>query len=449
MQESNPYLHLLNKDSKQKIDPVSTSDASQNPYISLIDKLPQQQEPESLMGKVHRNVARSLARATETVVGLPGDIASLPKKLAKYSMEKLTGKEHPEFDQANEILKYAIPGLNLPTSNEVRQGLEKIGGEYLKPQNKKEEFSDNIVSDLTSLLVPVKGKIPFAKSLGIAIGSNIAEKGAELLGAEEGGQAATKIGSTFLLSMINPKGAVKYADDLYKKAKSVLPNKAITPAFELHNDARKMLADLSKGGSADYKTAAQTKLKEIQKKITNGVIPVDELTEFKISVNNARSKLFSDFTIDKSTKAKAKRNLDGVSKILDKTIDQYAKTNPQWGKYYKDANESFSAITQSQKVSKAIGKLIKKNPHLSAVALGAKLFFVPHSAPALATGYGALKTGELMARIAKSPVLREYYQDAAKAAIKDDSALIIKNLNKLDAGLKKEEKDYSPVSKSK
>ena len=60
------------------------------------------------------------------------------------------------------------------------------------------------------------------------------------------------------------------------------------------------------------------------------------------------------------------------------------------------------------------------------------------SGATLALGYGGLLTGELAARIAKSPALRKYYLNVIKAAKKDNAAMGVSNLRKLQSQLDKE-----------
>lgn len=386
-----------------------------------------------------RHVARSAARAIETVAGYVGDISETPARLAKYAIEKVSGKNYPEVEEAFNIAKAITSPSRLPTSDEIREQTKKIGEGYLEPKSEGEELSDQLVSDFSSLAIPVKGKIPFLRSLGIALGSNLAEKGAEALGAGEEGKTATKIGSAFLLSAFKPNGAKKYADNLYADAKKLVPDGATVPANNLIKESIALKKQLKTGGSASYKTPALTKVEELQKKIKNGRIPVNELTEFKIDINKARSGLYGDLTLDKSGRAIAKRNLDAAAKIVDNGLKEYGHANPAWEKAYRPANEVYGAIEQSKKVGNSIQRIIKQYPHSSGAILAAELFLAPKTIPIAVGGLGALKAGELVARIAKSKTLQKYYTEVVNAALKDDSALMIKYLNKLDAGLKKEE----------
>lgn len=414
--------------------PIINSEQSSQSKFRL---LPEEQTTKTQEGI--RHVARSASRIGETLAGLPGDIIEAPANLMNYAIEKITGKPNEGFREAKKTAKKFLPFGNVPSSGEIREKTKELSGGYLEPKGKGEELSDAIVSDFASLAIPIKGKIPFLRSLGTSLGANLAAEGAELLGAGEKGKAATKIGSMFLLSAFKPNGAKKFGDDLYKQAEKLVPEGATVSAENLLKSTEKLKEQLKKGGSAPYKTPALTKINEIASKVDYDRIPVDELTQFKIDINKARSSLYGDVNLDKGGRAMAKRNLDSTAKVVDDALKEYGHANPEWQKAYRSANEVYGAIAQSKQVSNSIQKLIKSYPHASAAALAGKLFLAPKSTPALVAGYGALKTGELITRIAKSKTLQGYYQGVVKAALKDDAAAMSKYLNKLDAGLKKED----------
>lgn len=412
--------------------PQSETDFFDIPYQ------PPPQKP-GFFKEAERHIQRSISRAGEAVLGTPGNLLQLPEKAVKYIGEKLTGQKSTGFDEAMKIAKHLLPGGNLPSTEQVREQTAKISEGKLEPQNKAEEISDELVSDFASLAIPTKGKIPFLRALGLAVGTNLAGEGAEFLGASEEGKTATKVGSMFLLSAINPNGAKKYGDKLFKEAEAAIPKGATIPAANISASANKLKAELKKGGTAPYKTSALTKVNEIQNKIKKGRIAVDELAQFKIDINKARSSLYADVALDKGGRALAKRNLDSAARVVDDALKEYGKVNPTWEQLYRPANEVYGAIAQSKKVSNAIGRLIKQNPHTAGSILAGELFLAPKSVPFVIGGAGLLKTGELIARISKSKTLQKYYGEVVKAALKDDATTMIKYLNKLDAGLKKEE----------
>jgi len=133
---------------------------------------------------------RKVARAGEAAGGLPGDILSGAFGLGNYA----TGGAVPTYEKIQEKLP-----LSLPTSTQTRESLKKVTGGYLEPEEGKDSFLDNVVSDLATFLTPAgsgKAKVGKAalKAAGIkAFGGNIAAKGAEALGAGEQGQALTKL----------------------------------------------------------------------------------------------------------------------------------------------------------------------------------------------------------------------------------------------------------------
>jgi hypothetical protein len=418
--------------------PDQSSESQPSAPTTSYKRLPD--ESESLSEAALRHGARSASRVAETVAGAPGDIVNAPTAAVKYITEKIAGKIPESLKNAIEIVNTVSP-IKLPTSGELKEKAETLSHGYLQAKGKGEELSDAIISDFASLALPAKGKIPFVKSAAIAVGSNLAGKGVELLGGGENAQTATKIASTIILSAINPKGAEKYAGKLYKDAEGLLPANATVNAKNLLAKLDNLSADLHKGGTAPYKAPIIKKVEEIVDKVKSGSIKVDELAEFKRDLNQSRGALYLEQNLDRNGRRMAKRNFDKASNIVNETLNEYGQTNQPWSEKFRSADQAYGAIAQSKKVSSVIGKYVKQHPKESIGLLAAEAFLAPGTLPYAIGAYGGLKAGELIARISKSPILREYYQGVLEAAIKDDTAALGKYLNKLDAGLKKEQKD--------
>lgn len=396
-------------------------------------------EPESFKEETKRHALRSASRVFETLGGLPGDIKSLAEKGVGYVKEKISGKqEEDDPSKIKQLAKILLPFQDLPSSSDIKETVGEFTGGYTEPQSTKEQLADNIISDFASLAIPVKGKVPFLKTIGIAVGSNLAEKGAEMVGAGEKGQTATKLGTMFLLGTLNPKGASKLGNELYREAKALVPHGASIPANRIAMQSNRLKAQLRKGATAPYKAGALKKIDEIQSKIRNGRIAVEELTEFKVDINKAREALYLEPDLTKGGKALAKKNLDATAQVVDNALKEYGRINPAWEQKYRAANEVYGSIAQSKKASQSIGRFIKAHPHVSGAAVAAKLFLSPKAIPAAGVAYGALKTGELLVRINKSPTLRRYYGELLQAALAEDAASIAKYSSKLEAGLEKE-----------
>jgi len=392
-----------------------------------------------------RHTARTGARVGETIAGLPGDILALPGNVAKFVASKVSPKAHKDVSMAADIARAILPGGGAPTSGEIRQQTKQVSGGYLEPQTKAEQIGDEFVSDFISLAIPVKGKVPFAnalaRALGISAAGTAASEGVGLLGAGEGGREWAKTGATFLGSMFNPKGATKYVSGLYEEAKNLLPQGASAPATHLSGQLSSLKQQLHKGGSAPSKTKAIQKIDEVQAKISKGRIPVDELTEFKKSINEARSGLYEEFKSDKVGRKMAKKNLDAVSKSVDGALQEYGKSHPEWAKSYNAANEGFGAIAKSKKIRTNAARFLKQHPHVAYGGLGSALFSLtaPHALVGAAAGAAALGSIELYKKISSSPVLRKYYTQAVQSAAKEDAASFAKNMEKLDSKIKSEE----------
>ena len=205
------------------------------PY-ELLDESPQQeqsgrQQPESTLGFLGRTGARTLARAGESIAGLPGDIASAGLGLANYGISKVTGKPGP------------IPKLPLPTSEAIRENVTKpLTGNYLEPQSKNEQFYDDIIGDAAVLFSPFKGKVPFAKGVAGALGrsavGNTAKWATEQVTDSPVVGTGVKIGSMVLAGTLGGRKQLNtLKNDSYQKAFSkIKPN----PKFNISPERSKI-----------------------------------------------------------------------------------------------------------------------------------------------------------------------------------------------------------------
>lgn len=417
------------------------------PSLSVFEaakQLPEQEMPDH-KSNFARQAKQYAARLGEGIVGLPGDIVKAPGNILRYIAENLGGESLSKgADQleSDPILK-SMRGLygNIPGSNDIRKFTKDTFKGSLEPQSAKEELVGDIITDLPSLVTPIKGKVApsILKALGISSAANFAPKVAKHVGAEEGTQQNVKMGTLLLSSLLGKngfKGAEKFKDNLYAEANKLVPSESKVSAKNLGPALDKFKMDLKKGGSANSKVASLKKVDEIKNAIKAGRIPIDELTNFKKSINEARSGLWQEFGGDTKGRLSAKRNLDQVAKIIDNTLSEYGEKNPAWEKIYREANEAHGAIAQSRKISNTIERYAKKfAPHtVGAVVIDSLLY--PSSVVPLASGagaaFGAVKGGELISRIYKSPVLRKYYLDVLKQASIQDAAAMNHSLELLD-----------------
>lgn len=412
-----------------------------------IFKFKEQKKPkENTLG---RHVARSEARAVETVLGAPrafGEFLEglIPEKLIKKGAEKVGLKEPVE--KGFEFAKKYAPYKLLPKSEDVREFGKFLFGKKLEPRNEWEAKADEIVSDFAALALPIPGnKLRVIKPALLAMGGNIASDVVGRMGGSEKEKTYAKLGTFVMGSLINPKSAETLKNSLYEQARNARPSNAMVDAFHLKRNINQYRTELQKGGTAPYKTNALKKLDEIEEAAKSGDIGVDQLEQFKISINSMRAGLYEEFKGNAPGRKLAKASLDKVSKIVDEGLDVYGISNPQWESFYRPANEVHGAIQQSHRARNFIGRVAKKYGHhliLPALGLGHVAGVGPAIGTAVATGAlttGAVTGGEIIAKISKSPTLRKHYTNLINAALKEDVVAVEANLKKLEKELQEQD----------
>lgn len=311
--------------------------------------------------------------------------------------------------------------------------------EFFPTQDKlSEKLLERTGRVATSLIGGGKGVASRAIRGGLSVlGGQIAEA----LGGSKETQQLVETGA--LLSPTVLKGTQKFVSGLYGQADKLAKGGSVS-AKNLASQVRQFIKELEQGGTANSKMPTLKKLKEILSKIKNGKIDVKELTEFKKTINEARAGSYTDPGLDKVGKKLAQRNLNRASKIIDNSLGEYGKSNPEWNKVYGEANEAHGAIQNSKKVSRWISRIFKQHPHASGAAIAGSIIghiFNPKAAVGVLAGAGALKSGELISRIIKSKVLRKYYADAIKQAVKENTSGFLNAMKKLSDNFSKEKEE--------
>lgn len=178
---------------------------------------------------IGRNIARLVSRAVESAIGLPGDIEGALRSIDDAYSFTASGKiENKIRDKVAPVggfidkIKSLFVGKDktiLPTSDDIKEKIQSSIGKvipdsYLEPKNGWESFADNLVSDFVPLLIPLKGKIPFARALKTAGIGNLASFLARQVGIGERGQTIAKLGTTLLTSIGNPYTFKNYVQTL-------------------------------------------------------------------------------------------------------------------------------------------------------------------------------------------------------------------------------------------
>jgi len=420
-------------------EPQAQPDQEKKTRYRFVDEEP---PSESLVANIGRQTARTGARVAETALGAPrafGDFLEglVPERALKAGAEKIGLGQG--VGNLLENTKRFSPYKLFPKSEDIRKNVtQRLFGEKLEPKNEWERKADDLVSDFAALAIPLGGQIKLFKPAALALGGMLASEGVGQLGGTEKQKTYAKLGTILAGSMINPKSAENLAKDLYSKAKQARPSDAKISAKSLSNFVDNFKKELLKGDpGAGSKKKSLDLLKDVKSKIKNNEIDIEELEQFKRDINEARSGLFDEFKTDKVGRKSAKRNLDTVSKFVDNSLKEYGKQNPEWEAFYRPANEVHGAIAQSQKARNAIKRNAKM---LGFPTLLVELGLYQHAGASaaigsLAAGTALLGTGEIMARVMKSPTLRKHYINLIQDALKDDVVVMQENLKKLDKEL--------------
>lgn len=449
---------LKEKDTEVKREPEAITDDVATEQTA---EGPPQEQP-GVMGKalqgakeVGRHVARTAYDVASTAAGLPGDIMSVVNIPAGAITEAISGQPSLPYEKT-------YMGKVLPTSEQLRKGVPDM----LKPETTGEELGSEFVQDLTSIFIPVgagakaaagatKWGLQAAKRLGksaLIAGAGVgAREGAEALGAPKETAQYAKIGTLIMgiaVSANGLKGAEKLGSTLYKEMRNARPSDAKVAASGMLNEAKKLRANITKGGKAPSGTKALQQVDDLIEHVSKnkGYASVDELEAFARKTNELKSGLYEEFGTDKAGQKTAKMWLDSVSKTVSNGLEEYGKTNKPYDQLRKQANEVHGAIYSSKRTSEWIRRNatnLSKGGAAGVVggaivgAMAAPAAIVPVAA-GLGLGAAAIKGGELIARLIKSPRLREYYLGVLEGATKESAPVVSKNLRAIERAVEED-----------
>ncbi len=403
--------------------------------FKILDEQPDKL-PESKLGYLGRSGARGVARGIESVLGLPGDIASGIRGLSKAAgIANVTGETYGVKPSAEN------DRLPIPTSEDIKKhGTQRLTGEYLNPRTSGEESFDEIVGDAAAIFSPVKGKIPFAKSIVKALGKsaigNAAKWGAEKVTGSPLVGAAAKIGSMALASSLGGRNALK-----------TLEKQSYDKAFGSINDKTKFNFRPEK-----------VKFDKIKKMIQKGDKPnkqflLDRVNAFENILGKGSSKAsieeaielkrgWNEYLLDPFLSSKSKKALKGLVGTVNEGINRFGSKNKAFGEPFKIADELHGALQSSNFVQKFLSKspLVQdtiKNPvvkHLlfGGAVTGAQALGFPKIAAGAGAIYGASELAKQAQLLIKSPTARKYYKEIIQDSLKNDTRALAKNLKGLE-----------------
>lgn len=393
-----------------------------------------------------RHSARTGSRAAETVLGFRGDIKKLGNKAGLYVLEKALGERSPE--QREQLMKSSG---DVFTSEGLKNISKKATGGYTTADTPGEKSSDEIAS-FASALVSGKGVPSGAKALvsniGKAVATSVASVGAgdvvKALGGGETGKEITKIGTSVLLSLINPGGLKQAISNNYKQARSEIPKGTMLSTAGFSKSLKDLKTDLKTGISTPSKEPILKIIDELEKKAASGQMEASEVVDIWHNINEIMSSRDLWSSVSGAGKERLRSNFNNLKKVVGSEIESYGQYNPKFLESWKAANEGYASNAASTRITDFMNGIVKKSQGGLYPALAIKLFTGnPAAAVPIALGAGTINLGQMLYRVFKSPSLRKYYGEVVANAAKENVKGTIQALNRLDDSLKKQKANLS------
>ena len=392
---------------------------------------------------LHRVPAQIGTRIATEVAGLPGNILSpINEYIAAPITKAITKKEPLSY-------KETTLGKIFPTSQTLQEGIS-IENEYLRPRNKGEQLSTDVVGDATSLFLPGKafkaGKYALTplKSLGASVASNALGEGVYEFTGDKNVGNNVKNGALLAFSLFNKPKADKIVGLQYNKAASLLPANATQDARSLTKGLNNLKSSILKGRKpvdlAPSETFVIDEADKILRQIKSGEVSIDTLVSSKRSLNEMLNK-FVFGSADKGANSRARKLATQINGEIKNVFNEYGKKNPEWLKTYSGADQAFGAISQSNYISRALENVMKGrvNSNLGHLfGIGAEVGLgLAGGVPTAITTFGAYQGAKILHRVMKSPVLRRHYGEIIKAAATENVKALNSRVDKFEDELQK------------
>lgn len=386
-------------------------------------------EQKSFISELPRHAARIGSRVAETIGGIPGDIQDLIQSGVFYGLEKFSGKKISDESRQKSISK----SNRLPTSSELKEYSEKTTKGYTKAKDSNEELIDDYAQTLASLIGPMK----FRKALGVAALGTGVKKAADVMGLSKNTQEASKLGTMILASMFNPKGVKNLYTNYYNNALKFAPEGTLVSALPLEKKLNNLKKKLKTGIGDITENAVLETVEDVSKKIKDGKVDIREMMATNRNINKRMG--------DPKLLVGGENLFPELKKAVNDSIKLYH--NPDFIKSWRSANEAFSGLHESRKLSRYINKHLGNKPlekalfaSIAETAGGYPEAIVPTLGIA-GSAFLGIKGIELSKRIMSNPTLRKYYADVLKYAAQENSAAMIKSAEKLTNKIKEQEKN--------
>lgn len=399
----------------------------------------QQPQEETLPQWAGRNVARAGSRVAETIGSIPETSYGLLKSASEMVPESVKSGLSNAFPLASlGAQAFSKIGEQLPSQEGIRKGISNIAPEgYLEPKTENEQLTDEIVSDIASLVVPLGplGGVKPLKALGIAGISNAASYLTKSIGGSEKSQKGVKLGTMLLTSLGMGSSLKDKAKQLYETAReSIAPGEKIS-AVPIQKALNKITKDYtSKGLSKSAgKVDVDRVVGEIDSFIHNDSIGLEDLWAIKKDMNEVVQKI--------GYGTKGGRELKSLENEINTALK--SSSNKQFSSALSAADQLYGGVSRANEINEYVKGLVNNK-----VFGGTALLAILHNPAAAIPTIGKLAAGgslmlggkhgkEILSNMLKSPAIRNEYAAMMNAAAKQSAPSVIKHAKKLNKNLEK------------
>ncbi len=386
-------------------------------------------------------------RGAESIVSIPRETAEflesiVPTELLQKGAEKLGLGRGAEF-LMDSMKKYA-PYKLFPTAEQTREFTKELFGDLFEPKSEAEEKIGETFGEFAALTFPFLGAVKPLRAFLLSTGANAAKSIGDWVGLGDKNSNRLKLGTYVVGSLIHPKAAENFYKRNYKAARDILPENAKVDTQSFASKLDELESGFKKGGISSADKPALQQIKNIRNEMEGAVTPVDSIVEFKKKLNIARGDIYKQLEGNKSGIKTANRNLEMISNATDGALDTYAQYNPTWGKFQREANNSFAAVKSSERASKFLKSKLPKIA-ITHVGLSALLGHFAGIQGAITAGVAGTATvpvyhaAQTLNKIMRSKPLRKEYFNLYQEAAKGNLPAVAKSVRLLDEGLKGEE----------
>ena len=385
--------------------------------------------------------ARKVARAVESGLGFPGDVA----QAASDAIDYLSGGRLARPEAVGKLpwqKAEDVKSFRLPTSTQLRETGKKLTGNALEPEDGEDTFWDKVASDFGTNLIPGSKPAQLAfsgiksavKSAAVrSIAGNAFSRTAKELGYGKPVQAISHtVGSMASMFPGSRSFFTKEYKDAYKIADQVVPEAAKNNASVLKKVVNQV-KKFAKSGDKDTptKTFIKDRANAIAKHIKKDEISVKQAIALKRDFNE----LAKDHTLTDT----AKKYLGDLTSALKANLQEYGKINKEFGLSFGKAEDIFGGLRQASKANKFFqdnfqfktlltNKTLKGLFGYGAYQLGAKA----KATGIAATGYAVGQAWKSAEFIMNSKEARNIYGKIVKDAAAGDVVNATKHLKQLD-----------------